>query len=112
MSDFLNNEQELMERVGNQNPFRVPDGYFEAFPSAIMSQIKQREQRRRRIWHWAAAAVVAGCVAGAGLSMMQWAPGTAHELASGAANTEYVNEMLDCNMMSNLDIENYLSEAE
>ena len=35
----MNEEQYLIEKVGKENPFRVPEGYFDTLASQVMSRI-------------------------------------------------------------------------
>lgn len=39
-----NDELELKKMVGNRNPFRVPEGYFEQLTQQVMQQLPEREQ--------------------------------------------------------------------
>lgn len=39
-----NDELYLKQTVGNRNPFRVPEGYFEQFAEQVMQQLPDREQ--------------------------------------------------------------------
>ena len=107
-----NNEEQLLVRFGKENPFRVPEGYFDTLPSRVMSQIA-RKKKRREPWRWAVAAVFACCVAGGGLALFKNELGlSSQSQAVASLPAEQMNELLDCNMVSNLDIENYLTEAE
>ena len=52
----MKEEQYLIEKVGRQNPFRVPEGYFEGLTSQVMARVDaeqtQRESRpkARVVW--------------------------------------------------------------
>lgn len=112
MSTYNNNEDKLLDRFGRENPFRVPEGYFDTFPNRVMSQITKKKKRRDP-WRWAVAAVFACCVAGGGLALFKNELGLSSQSQVVASlPAEQMNELLDCNMVSNLDIENYLTEAE
>ena len=102
----MNEEKNLMERCGKENPFVTPQGYFEALPQKVMSRIQER-QHRRRMWRWAIAAVMTGFIFTAGLTWQL-------RQTSGAltAEDQYIEEMLDYTMMNNMDITYYLTEAE
>ena len=39
-----NDELDLKKMVGNRNPFRVPEGYFEQLTQQVMQQLPEREQ--------------------------------------------------------------------
>ena len=55
---MTNEELYLKERVGQENPFRTPEGYFDQLPSQVMAVIKKEKATRRNIFATAAAAVV------------------------------------------------------
>lgn len=65
-------EEKLKALLGKENPFRVPEGYFQSFPEQLMNSLPNREAAaakvsRPSIWAkarpWvAAAAVVCGLV--------------------------------------------------
>ena len=112
MSTYNHDEERLLERFGKENPFRVPEGYFDTLPSRVMSQIT-RKKKRREPWRWAVAAIFACCVAGGGLALFKNELGLSSQSQQVASlPAEHMNELFDCNMVSNLDIEDYLTEAE
>ena len=99
-------ENVLATRIGKKDPFLVPEGYFEALPEQVMNRIKKHRQRRR-IWQWAAAAVMAGCICTAGFLTLN----SNSSLLSGSDNS-YMEDELDYSMLNNLDIQQYLTVAE
>ncbi|MCR4921041.1 MAG: hypothetical protein K5945_04945 [Bacteroidaceae bacterium] len=102
----MNEERNLMERCGKENPFGTPQGYFEALPRQIMNRIHRRQQRRRMI-KWAVAAVMTGCLFTAGLT---WQLRQTSDALT--AEDQYIEDMLDYTMLNNMDINYYLTEAE
>ena len=59
-------EKYLKERMTKQNPFQVPEGYFDSFADQVMATLPERRQRAKRVMLrlWASAAaclVVAIC---------------------------------------------------
>ena len=36
--------------VGNQNPFRVPEGYFDGLTEQVMRSLPERRQRAKSVW--------------------------------------------------------------
>lgn len=55
----MKEEDFLKEHFGQQDPFKVPKGYFDQTTQHVMEQVKQRSQKKyRMIWAYAAAAVV------------------------------------------------------
>ena len=100
-------EAKLLERFGNETHFTVPEGYFDGLTDKVMGRIAQRK-RRRLIWRWAAAAVLAGCVATGGMFFEQ-------QYKQQLAETEdiqYIEDALDYSMIDNMSIAYYLTEAE
>ena len=102
----MNEEKILMERCGKENPFCTPEGYFDALPQLVMSRIRHRQQRRR-IWKWAIAAMMTGCIFTVGLMFQNRSTGD-----TLTAEDQYIEDMLDYSMMNNMDIAYYLTEAE
>ncbi len=98
----------LMQRVGKQQPFRTPDGYFDALPGRMMQHIKAR-QRRKRLLRWAAAAVLTACIFGTGL-VIQTA--TEKQNIAEGYSLQYIDDALDYSMINNMEIATYLTEAE
>ncbi|MDY6099266.1 MAG: hypothetical protein SPI27_05885 [Bacteroidaceae bacterium] len=109
MTDLL--EKRLKEQVGKENPFRVPEGYFSTLPDRVCVRIA-RKQRERRMWRWAAAAVMAGCVATTSLLLVRQSGNTQLAAEAGGYNADEVEMLLDYNMVSNLEIVDYITEAE
>ena len=109
MTDLL--EKRLKEQVGKENPFRVPEGYFSTLPDRVCVRIA-RKQRERRMWRWAAAAVRAGCVAITSLLLVRQSGNIQLAAEAGGYNADEVEMLLDYNMVSNLEIVDYITEAE
>jgi len=100
-------EAKLLERFGQKTPFTVPEGYFENLTGRVMSRVAQRK-RRHLVWRWAAAAVLAGCVAVGGMFFET-------RYKAQIAETEerqYIEDALDYSMIDNMSIASYLTEAE
>lgn len=100
-------ESKLLERFGTDNHFTVPEGYFDGLTGKVMSRVEQRK-RRRMIWRWAAAAMLAGCVAAGGLFFENRYKA---QLAD-AEDIQYIEDALDYSMIDNMSIATYLTEAE
>ncbi|MBP5393311.1 MAG: hypothetical protein J6Y59_05805 [Bacteroidaceae bacterium] len=100
-------EAKLLERFGNKTPFTVPVGYFDGLTGKVMSRIAQRK-RRRQIWRWAAAAVLAGCVATGGLLFER----QYNQRLAETEDIQYIEDALDYSMIDNMSIASYLTEAE
>ena len=99
-------ETRIHELEGQQNPFRVPEGYFENFNERLLARLPQQQQPRKvvrlmpRVWRYAAAIVV---VLGVGSALY---------LNHKTAQEEYYNQVLDYAMVDNMEIAAYLTEAD
>ena len=56
---MMNDEQYLRNRMGDRNPFRVPDGYFDSLAAEVMQKLPERQHVSRftRLRPWLYAAV-------------------------------------------------------
>ena len=104
----MNEEKLIMDRFGDENPFRVPDNYFNEFPQRIMKRI-ERQRRRRRIIRWSIAAMLTGCALSAMFLMNR---NGQQDLSIEAENSQYIEDALDYSMINNMEIATYLTEAE
>ena len=132
-----NDELYLKKTVGNRNPFRVPEGYFEQFTEQLMQQLPEREQtvakqvdmaqqqsdnqpRARKVqmrpWLYAAACTALALMLGVSYYFMQ-SPATSTESAPVAVVTptttpdySYIDEVADYAMLDNTEIYACLSE--
>ena len=109
----MTNEEKLIEEhLGKQNPFRVPEGYFDSFADRLMQQLpEQQEQEVKpaktvRMKALRPILVAAACVAVAIFSIKQ------NNVAAVTSNTdeEYLDEAADYVMLDNADIYACLSE--
>ncbi len=132
-----NDELNLKKTVGNRNPFRVPEGYFEQFTEQLMQQLPEREQpvakqveiaqqqpvsqsrahrTQLRPWFYAAACTALALMLGVSYYFMQ-SPATSSEPAPIAAvaptipDNSYIEEAADYAMLDNTEIYACLSES-
>ena len=105
-------EKTLRELTGQQNPFRVPEGYFENFNERLQARLPQQQKAktirlRTVLWRYAAAVVV---VLGLGTALYL----NQNNQATTAYETqeEYFNDELDYIMVDNMEIAEYLTAAE
>ena len=40
---LMKEEDKLLKKIGTENPFRVPEGYFEGFTSDLMSRLPEKD---------------------------------------------------------------------
>jgi len=108
MREFMIEEKFIEERLGNGNPFRVPEHYFDEFPQRIKKRIAQQKRRRLMI-RWSIAAMMAGCIFGSALFLNN---SRQQNASLEADNTQYIEDALDYSMINNMEIATYLTEAE
>ena len=113
---MTNEELYLKSRVGDKNPFRVPEGYFDSFAAEMMQKLpEQAEQPRQgllvrmRPWMYAAACMVVAIFTATlyfvnDKSTVQQVPA-----AVATTNDTYVEDVADYVMVDNLDIYNLLA---
>ena len=92
----MKEENELRKKYGNQNPFTVPEGYFENFAQKVMEQLPEKESQpqpevtlweRVRPWVYMAA-MFCGLMFGVRVMMEQ----SKHPVASQTNDTETFSE--------------------
>lgn len=122
----MNEEGYIRNRIGNANPFRVPDGYFDSFTSQMMDRLPEREAvvmplRRSRLARLRSVICAAACLCIALFSMIVYlnkpqAGSGQHSVLDAMAsnsqlfsNSDYEEEYVDYVMMDNADIYAYLS---
>ena len=123
------NEKWLRSHYGNDNPFTVPEGYFESLSDSIMSSLPEQQTHvvamgnnswKRKI---AAAVAVAASVAvvisvsitgGFRLGTTQPANGGSVDDSEQVSSTEYtvVDEMANYAMLDNVDMYAYVATNE
>lgn len=109
----------------NNNPFRVPEGYFGNFARCMEQRIKDEEQghgaairplkrSRRRIWLWAASIALLLVGTWTFVSIVPDDNSSAIAIAGDAANIsdeDYtLDEIVDYAMLDNQDLYSYITE--
>lgn len=128
MNNTNHNDEKILREIASsangKNPFRVPQGYFNALPQRVMERIREEEQNkahkhersRRLFMRLTAAAMLTGFFAIAGLMIYEQSNPLAtsqdQTALASALEIEYTDELLDYAMLDNNDIEYYLTEAE
>lgn len=109
-----NEEKYIREKLGQKNPFRVPEGYFDQLTERVMEQLPERRQKSRlvtlRPWFYAAACMAAVAIMGVTYHFHQSA-GEQQMAEITANNTEntYIEDAADYAMLDNAEIYAYLS---
>ena len=113
---MTNEELYLKERVGQKNPFRTPEGYFDQFTANIMAQLPERQPMESKpvgkkgamqILHWFYAAA---CVAALVVTAVSFHFHEVDAPQQVAASESYIDEAADYAMLDNMDIYQLLAE--
>ena len=116
-------ERIIQENMGKQNPFRVPDGYFDRFAEQLMEQLPERqvEAPKRtvllKIWRPVLLAAACTCVAIFSVTLYlnhskqqtTTEPAVATVITT-TADEDFMDEAADYAMLDNADIYACLSE--
>lgn len=120
---LMKEEDKLLKKVGTENPFRVPEGYFESFTSDLMSRLPEKEKtdihrepttwEKVRPWLYMAAMFV-----GAALIIRVASPGETvsggqqqQQIAADESDIEmeYIRTAIENTMMDDYSLYVYLS---
>jgi hypothetical protein len=129
---MLKNKNHILDRIGKENPFTVPEGYFDNLTERVMEKLPEESTNRisfgkisnnKRFFHWCSA--IAACtIAILCFRQITLEPNEANNmLLSNTENSyfddmsyyddeEYQNDVITYAMLDNQDIYNYLSGAE
>ncbi|MDO5446479.1 MAG: hypothetical protein Q4F34_01710 [Prevotellaceae bacterium] len=100
-------EQELEKLCSKENPFRVPEGYFEDFQQQMMEKIAATPKKARMVWLrplLAAAACVCVAVFALSLIFSQKVEEQASVAQVEEVSDQYMNEAMDYAMIDNGDL--------
>lgn len=114
----------LLKKIGTENPFRVPEGYFEGFTSDLMSRLPEKEKtdvhrepttwEKVRPWLYMAAMFI-----GAALIIRVASPGETvsngqqqQQIAADESDIEmeYIRTAIENTMMDDYSLYVYLSD--
>jgi hypothetical protein len=116
---MIEEEKFLKERIGTNNPFKVPEGYFDNFAGMMMERIKEQQPSAqirkievpfyRKVHFWLSAAAVALVMGLSGLLYVNNDANTIDEselIASqdSSVSDMYFDEAADYVMLDNTEI--------
>lgn len=120
---LMKEEDKLLKKIGTENPFRVPEGYFEGFTSDLMSRLPEKEKtdvhrepttwEKVRPWLYMAAMFI-----GAALIIRVASPGETvsngqqqQQIAADESDIEmeYIRTAIENTMMDDYSLYVYLS---
>ena len=121
---LMKEEDKLLKKIGTENPFRVPEGYFEGFTSDLMSRLPEKEKtdvhrepttwEKVRPWLYMAAMFI-----GAALIIRVASPGETvsngqqqQQIAADELDIEmeYIRTAIENTMMDDYSLYVYLSD--
>lgn len=118
----MKEEDNILRKIGKENVFRVPEGYFENFASELMERLPEKERpafetkeptkwERMKPWVYMAA-----MFAGAALiiRVASQAPAAADHTLSDEVETEmeYINMAVDNSMLDDYALYVYLADSD
>lgn len=119
----MKEENELLKKYGTQNPFTVPEGYFENFSKELMKKLPEKERRdnqedittwqRVKPWIYMAAMF---CGLMFTVRVVVGPPKQDTPIFTAAEteqfSDEYIETILDHSMMDDYTLYQYLTEAD
>lgn len=109
-------EEEMIRKIeGQKNPFRVPEGYFDNFNERLAKRLPPMQEQKTvrltpRLWRYAAAVLF---IVGAGIVLYtSRSDQQSFAYSEEVSQEEYVNEALDYILVDNMEIAEYLTEAD
>ncbi len=131
----MKEEVNIRKKVGTENPFRVPDGYFESLTEQVMNSLPRKEMPvaapqapvakpsarvlKFRPWIYAAAAMLAGAVMllrFPSSNPIPAAPSTpivdVLAIEEAEIEMEYINMAVDNSMLEDYELYVYLADSD
>jgi hypothetical protein len=119
----MKEEDSIMQRVGKENAFRVPDGYFDQLTSEVMSRLPEKEKcvpirkqstkwERMKPWVYMAAMFIGAAL----IIRVASVDRTPAETVAATTPTEQVsdedlNVIVENSMLDNYSLYVYLTDA-
>lgn len=126
----MKQEDLIRKKYGSENPFKVPEGYFEQFTANLMNALPEKQtehvlipqnrprRMQTRIIRYMAAASVCGIMLAGTFYLKSAQQQSQHAVAVSEQTANdvelediYIEDILDYAMVSNQDIALYLTEA-
>jgi hypothetical protein len=111
---MTNEELYLRNKVGQGNPFKVPEGYFEQLTSQVMNQLPEKKAKVVPMRRWLYAAACVAAIAVLGLTFMfnnrQAVEQQSLTASVSAVERDYMDEAADYALIDNAEIYACLSE--
>lgn len=122
----MNAEDNLMKKIGKENPFKVPEGYFDQLVPGVMEKLPEKEklsEKEAEVTTWTKlkplfymAAMFVGAALIIRVASTDHRPATEETVLSAGADTENVSdELIDAaiegSMMDDYSLYVYLNDA-
>ena len=120
----MKEEDNILKKVGTENAFRVPEGYFENFNSELMNRLPEKEklafeQKEPTMWErvkpWAyMAAMFVGAALSIRVASSDRTPAATDRMAADETETEmeYINMAVDNSMLDDYSLYVYLADSD
>ena len=122
--ELMKEEDNILKKVGTENAFRVPEGYFENFTSELMNRLPEKEklafeQKEPTMWErvkpWAyMAAMFVGAALIIRVASSDRTPAATDRMAADETETEmeYINMAVDNSMLDDYSLYVYLADSD
>lgn len=118
----MTTEDNLKNKVGIENPFRVPDGYFENFASEVMKSLPEKEKvmvdRKPTTWEKLKpllymAAMFVGAMLLIRVASTHYTPAGSQDVEEEVdEEMEYINMAMEYSMLDDYSLYVYLTDSE
>ena len=119
----MKEEDKILKKIGTENPFRVPDGYFENLTSEVMNRLPEKEKpasEKKEVTMWERAkpwVYMAAMFVGAALiirvASSEHTP-SVERMAADDTETEmeYINMAVENSMLDDYSLYVYLADSD
>ena len=120
----MKEEDNILKKIGTENAFRVPEGYFDNLTSEVMNRLPEKEKpafEKREVTMWERVkpwvymtAMFAGAALIIRVASSDPTPATTDRMAADEADTEmeYINMAVDNSMLDDYSLYVYLADSD
>ena len=119
----MKEEDNILRKIGRENAFHVPEGYFESFTSEVMNRLPEKEKsafEKKEVTMWERvkpwvymAAMFVGAALIIRVASSNHTPDETDRMAADEAETEmeYINMAVDNSMLDDYSLYVYLADS-
>ena len=120
----MKEEDKILKKIGTENPFRVPEGYFENLTSEVMNRLPEKEKliavqteptmwQKVRPWLYMTAMFI-GAALIIRVASSDRTPAATDRMAADETETEmeYINMAVDNSMLDDYSLYVYLADSD